>query len=121
MPKDVRAAVLSTIERGYSLEGLEEDLVDCPACGTVGIASGTHDIDWDVDVERGDFGEPYIVGATPTVTFLPGHFECRACGLKLDGLDELRSAGIADSWEMEDINEDRLREELRHEWEAFEP
>jgi hypothetical protein len=121
MEPDMRRAVLSAIEGGYQLENWEQDLVDCPACGNPALASGTYEVNWDVDVDHDDFGQPFLVGAEPTVTFFAGHLECRACGLGLDGLEELRAAGLASSWEMEGIDTGTLLAEYNQQWEGFEP
>jgi hypothetical protein len=99
-----RAAVFKVIEDSYRLEPTEDALVDCPACGRVALASGTTDVEnWEVDWDTGDLGEPYIVGGLPTVRFYPERIECRLCGLRLEGDDELASANIDPSWLLEDV------------------
>jgi hypothetical protein len=118
---DMRRTVVGVIESGYHLEGHEQDLAHCPSCGSLALVSGTIDVDWDVDWEKDDFGQPFVIGATPTVTLFPNHLECRACGLNLDGLDELVAAGLERSWRMEDVDADVLRAEYQQEWEGFEP
>jgi hypothetical protein len=37
-------------------------------------------------------------------TFVPGYLRCRVCDLELDGEDELRIAGVPDSWELDYVN-----------------
>ena len=85
------------------------------------FVSGTYDVDWDADFDRDDFGEPHIVGAHPTVNFFPSRLGCRACGLRLNDLDELLAAGIARSWQMEDVDTDALLAAYQDEWADFEP
>jgi hypothetical protein len=85
-------------------EKYEQDLYDCPACGTMALVHGSHDFDWEPDWEMGDDGLPWSPGAALTVTFRPGTLECRACGLVLDGQDQLMAAEVPESWEIEDAD-----------------
>jgi hypothetical protein len=122
MEPEVRGAVLKVILEGYRVEGHEQDLVNCPSCGEPALATGTVDVSWEADFDRDDFGETYIVGAYPSaVTFYPNRLECRTCGLRLDGLEELQAVGIERSWRIEDPDVDALRAAEAEAWAGFEP
>jgi hypothetical protein len=122
MEPEVRGAVLKVILEGYRFEGHEQDLVNCPSCGEPALATGTVDVSWEADFDRDDFGETYIVGAYPSaVTFYPNRLECRTCGLRLDGLEELQAVGIERSWRVEDPDVDALRAAEAEAWAGFEP
>ena len=47
----------------------------------------------------------------PYFMFIPSSPRCNACGLELDGTDEMDVAGIAEPWQLDDVDErDRGRE-----------
>jgi hypothetical protein len=104
MDRATREAVLSGIEGAYAPTKYEETLVTCPACDTPALAHGSYDVDWEPEWEIGDDGEPWSPGAVLIVTFRPGSLECHACGLSLDGEDELRAAGVPESWQLDDAD-----------------
>ena len=64
--------------------------VSCPACASPALVSGgpvapaTRKIEGDVITERQEY--------------LPTHFECVACGLKINGLSRLAAVGRADRY-----------------------
>ena len=64
--------------------------VECPSCGTVALVSGrpvaaaTRTLDDDIIVEKQEH--------------LPTHFECIACGLKINTLAKLAVVGLADRY-----------------------
>lgn len=64
--------------------------VDCPACGSAALVSGrpvaaaTRKLEDDVIIERQEH--------------LPTHFECIACGLKINTLAKLAVVGLADRY-----------------------
>ena len=64
--------------------------VQCPACGSAALVAGgpvsasTRKLDGDNIVEKQEY--------------LPGHFECIACGLKIGGLSRLAVVGLADRY-----------------------
>ncbi|MCE4556270.1 hypothetical protein [Pelomonas cellulosilytica] len=64
--------------------------VVCPACQsaslTVGVAAGPGIVQMEDNV---------IVTRTP---MLPIHFECKACGLKINGLSKLNACGLGDTY-----------------------
>lgn len=109
--EDVRPAVLRAFEAGYSPEKYEQQLVDCPTCSTLGLASGSTDIDWQPDWDHAD-GEDYVAGMYPVVTFFPGRFECRACELELEGEAQIEAAGIDSSWQLDDVDPTDFAEDL---------
>jgi hypothetical protein len=65
---------------------------------------GSFDVDWQPEWELDEEGQPWSPGAVFVATFRPGTLECRACGLVLDGEDELRAADIPESWQIEEAN-----------------
>jgi hypothetical protein len=71
-----------------------EETCICPACKSMGIATGRYDLE--VDYEA-DHGESVLAGAW--YDFSPRSFTCRTCGLDLDTPAEMEAAGIPPSWE----------------------
>jgi hypothetical protein len=112
--------LIRTIEDNYEVEPLEEDLITCPACGRRALTSGSYNVSWEADWDRDDFGEPWLVGASPTVKLFPSTLECRVCGLRLLNRNELDAADVPESWELEDIDPDVVLEAEREEWEKSE-
>jgi hypothetical protein len=104
LDEPTRKAILTSIVEAYAPEKYEQDLDDFPACGTMALVHGSHDVDWEPEWERGDDGEPWSPGASLIVRFRPGTLECRACGLVLDGQDQLMAAEVPESWEIEDAD-----------------
>lgn len=101
--EDAKKAVLTAVEEGYSPLGkYEEQLVDCPACGTMALVVGTlreeYDEDW-------DHHEGVLLGVHLLVQFIPTGLLCRACHLELTGRDEMDAAGVGEPWYLEDVNE----------------
>ncbi|MEQ8572032.1 MAG: hypothetical protein RMA76_44330 [Deltaproteobacteria bacterium] len=72
--------------------------VECPACGCLGWLFGT-----ELDVAPGDLdydgGMPFMYA---TVTYGSEAFLCGACGLRLDGQEELRIGEVAEEFEREE-------------------
>jgi hypothetical protein len=100
--EDTKKAVLAAIEESYAPAKYEEQLVDCPVCGTTALVSGTlreeYDEDW-------DHREGILIGAYFYVTFVPTGLLCRACHLDLTGREEMDAAGIGEPWQLEDIDQ----------------
>lgn len=89
---DARDGVLHAIEAGYDPEKYEEQIIECPACKSPALASGAVETRWEqVDEDTFSF----------VATFFPGHLHCRACGLELDGDNELRAARIENLWDID--------------------
>ena len=97
-----RQAMLRVIEAGYAPEKYDEQLLDCPACGTPALTFGSVKVEMDEDW---DHHEGVLIGVQPYFTFIPNRLRCSACGLELDGRDELDAAGIAEPWQLEDVDE----------------
>lgn len=97
-----KQAVLGVVVAGYRPEKYDEQLLDCPACGTEALAYGSVKVEYDEDW---DHQERVLVGVHPYFTFAPRALRCAACGLELDGTDELYAAGISDPWTLEDVDE----------------
>ena len=104
-----RASIIRAIEGSYALTQYEEDLAVCPACDSMGVASGAYEVEWKADYDYGEGYDP--VGVYPEVTIYPGHFLCRVCGLELDGDDELEAAGVSLSWEIGNVNPKDFRDD----------
>jgi hypothetical protein len=98
-----KKAVLAAIEESYfPLEKYEEQLVDCPACGTRALVVGSLREDFDEDW---DHHEGVLLGVHLPVEFTPTGLLCRACHLQLTGRDEMDAAGIGEPWYLEDVDE----------------
>lgn len=97
-----REAMLRVIEGGYAPEKYDEQLLDCPACGTPALVFGSVKVEMDEDW---DHHEGVLIGVHPYFTFIPNRLRCSACGIELDGRDELDAAGIAEPWPLEDVDE----------------
>lgn len=97
-----REAMLRVIEGGYAPEKYDEQLLDCPACSTPALVFGSVKVEMDEDW---DHHERVLIGVHPYFTFIPNRLRCSACGIELDGRDELDAAGIAEPWPLEDVDE----------------
>ena len=73
--------------------------VSCLACESVGLATGTREVELEADEWEGD--QP--VSVSETVYFQPSAFECRVCKLRLNSAAETAAASI-DRWEVEDMD-----------------
>jgi hypothetical protein len=62
--------------------------VECPACESVGGATGYYDVEW-----KSEPNGNQVVPPTGTVWFLPAAFECGVCGLQLHS-EELAPAAM---------------------------
>ena len=98
-----KEAMLQVIESGYAPEKYDEQLLDCPACNTPALVSGTTkpEMDEDWDHREGILLSVHL----SSVTFIPQYLRCSACGLELRDRDELDAAGIEEPWELEDVDE----------------
>lgn len=104
--------MLNIVEAGYRPEKYEEHIVECPACKTGALMSGSVTVDFDEDW---DHRERVLVNVHPYFTFVPSRLRCGACGLELEGHDQLAAAGVADEWQLEDVDE-RDYFDPDHEW-----
>lgn len=112
LPDDQQSALFGIVENRVlsQVDDAETSLVSCPVCEWPALVSGaTEQTGWDVDYDKEGFPE----SASPELTFFAGIIECEACGLVLDGNDEIEAAGLDSSWLNEDIDLDSwIRENL---------
>lgn len=91
LSKDIqeRDALTAQAEKsGQELAHQRHHRVNCPACASVGTVQGE-----DIGAQRVEHGEDCIIVRQ---TVLPTRFVCSACGLRLQGYQYLRAAGVAD-------------------------
>lgn len=113
--EDAKKAMLAAIEESYQpLERYEEQLIDCPACGTPAVAIGALHEEFDEDW---DHREGVLLGVHLLLQFIPTDLVCRACHLRLSGRDEMNAAGLGEPWYLEDVDE----REYFGDWSDFEP
>jgi hypothetical protein len=95
LPSEQRDALLTVIANRAEDHDLEEATVDCPACGSVAVATGQNEL---------QYGEPDIgrdasfEGVDSWLTFTPSSMRCEACALHLTGAAELDAARVPLSW-----------------------
>jgi DNA-directed RNA polymerase subunit RPC12/RpoP len=77
-----QAAIWATRQAGHR--------IDCPACASRALVMGEP---VSAPVQRLSDGE-----ITETQEYLPNHFECIACGLKIAGLSRLTVVGLSDRY-----------------------
>jgi hypothetical protein len=97
----MKKAVLTAIEANYDTDMYELDLLECPACGTMALASGTLTEEYDEDW---DHREGVLLGVHVQVLFTPNGLTCHACRLELNGRDEMKAAGVDESFYL-DVDE----------------
>lgn len=69
--------------------------VDCPACGSTALVMGEPISSPSQKLDGGEI--------TETQEYLPNHFECVACSLKISGLSRLTAVGLADRYKKTQI------------------
>lgn len=85
---------LRLIVDSYDTSDFEVQLTDCPACRTPALLEGILDVIYEPDFDYSD-GRAWLPGVSiEDVTYFAEFFRCRACGLRLNGTDELTAAGI---------------------------
>ncbi len=110
------AAAEAMIDRRYESEGepviralralsksvpltIDQRFRDCPVCGSDGIATGEHTVEWNPDDSYKEASQvPNFVGE---VWFTAQKFFCPVCHLRLDSEDEIDVAGIEPGWQIE--------------------
>ena len=97
-----REAMLRVIETSYTPEKYDEQLLECPACETPALAFGSVKVEVDEDW---DYHDQVLIAVHPYFTFIPSGLRCNACGLDLDGRGEMDAAGIAEPWQLDDVDE----------------
>lgn len=86
--EDERRELAEAAQRlGDELAGQRHHRVRCPACESVATVQGS-----DVGPQRVEHGDGCIIVRQ---TVLPNRFVCSACGLRLNGYQALRAAGVA--------------------------
>lgn len=101
----VFAIIRENVERHTWAGTLEHE---CPVCGSPCLVDGHIDVDFDIDW---DHREGVPIGGQVFVVFSSYHLACGACGLDLDGADEIERAGIDPVLNIEDADsEEYLRE-----------
>lgn len=84
-------ALTSLIERYVYRE--DEEPVECPACGSDAVGSGTITIDEEPEVDHD--GPEWFVSGVSLIPFLEvSGFRCSVCGLELDGSEEVAAGGL---------------------------
>lgn len=77
--------------------GPDEDTMQCPVCGSMGLAVGEHYVEWG-DVDEVNEGGVRFFG---NVTFSAERFGCPVCGLRLDTVEEIEASGADAEWEVD--------------------
>jgi hypothetical protein len=97
---DARNVVLRAIEANITLDKYDEQTKPCPACNSAGVISGQHKFQsWEADVDEDGGTYPY-----PVVTLFAYQFKCPACGLQLEGDNELVAAGLETALDVENAD-----------------
>lgn len=96
-----RETMLRVITMGHAPAGYDEQLLNCPACNIPALVSGSVETEFDEDWDHRD---RILLGVHASFTFIPSKLRCMACGLGLDGRDELGAAGVDGFWEL-DVDE----------------
>jgi hypothetical protein len=97
-----RQAMLRVIEASHAPAKYEQQLLECPACETLALVSGSIKTDFDEDW---DHREGVLMGVHLIVTFIPSYLRCSACDLELDGREEMDAAGVGETWDLDDVDE----------------
>ena len=77
-------------------------MLECPSCDTEALVPGSLKTDYDEDWDHRD---GVLVGVHLIITFIPSGLSCRACGLELDGREEMEAAGVDEPWVLDDVDE----------------
>jgi hypothetical protein len=112
LEEDIRRAVLQAITDGYAPEKYYQQFIECPACATECLDSGSIEVGWEPDYDVVDGEAVLTTSPNAVVTFYPGQLECRACELFLDGEEELDAAEVGFSWQLDDVNSEDFYHEL---------
>src|SRR5712692_1022431 len=92
--------VAKAVEGGYPLTKYEDELIECPSCGKLGMTSGSFDVEWEVDYDE----DGTAAGGYPVVTLTPSVFICNLCDLTLDDASELKAAALGKPINIEDVD-----------------
>lgn len=95
-----QAELVAANERAWQLLGRRDllgDYVQCPACGQEGRVAGDETSTSEVYYDQDDpTDRPTECGEAITDAF-----GCETCGLSLDGVDQISSAGLSDTFEFQ--------------------
>jgi hypothetical protein len=91
LSSEVQAAVRLVSPGATDVDEMEHE---CPACGSVGVATGVHRVVDDYEV-----GRDGVVEGTSWAVFRPESFACGVCGLRLTSSDEIELANMDTEWD----------------------
>jgi hypothetical protein len=92
------ALLEAEVKRG---SGDETFIVECPACGSNVLLSGENSLEWEPEYDNDG-----VSGASPWILFSAQYLYCGACGLELDGAEELEAVGVDWNWQNEEADLD---------------
>ncbi|NES29188.1 hypothetical protein GCE86_18420 [Micromonospora terminaliae] len=102
IPQGEQAGIFEAMRAAIegALLGDEVEESPCPSCSQAAYCSGKYEVDYDVDVDVDDG----IAVAYPanTLLFYPAMLTCGVCKLFLKDRDELKAAGVNQTWEIDD-------------------
>lgn len=104
LPDEV-VVFVTAMEEAPEDPGGDQVSADCPACGSLGLATGRREVDWAPDEWEGD----KVVHVSGLVFFAPAWYRCDVCRLRLESPAEMDAAGMGWRWERE--SEDPLKYE----------
>jgi len=78
----------------------DQDIIDCPACGSPVLARGYHWVEW--NFEQQDDGR--FLRTDGKVWFWAYSIDCRICHLSLTSHAEILAAGLQEKWLVEDAD-----------------
>lgn len=100
IPEDERGSVVAAREVSVSpLYGEVHDQIGCPACECEAVCFGDVDIDATSPAEGKDGQEDASIDEI--AIFYPKALTCGACDLRLRNREELKAAGLWESWEVD--------------------
>jgi hypothetical protein len=88
LPKELKDEVIFMREAHFG--GRDQEAMRCPACGSVGLASGDHTVEWR---DKEEISADHRTVYDGTVWFTANSFVCAVCGLQLNGIDEIDQVG----------------------------
>lgn len=106
------AHLAQLVEMRWHPQSVEDQLIDCPACGLPAYAEGDlEQVDWDVDVDR----DGTLMGAWPVLEYHPSVLRCPTCGLVLDTAGLISLSGAFENWHLSEADFDKYVREMREE------
>jgi hypothetical protein len=97
-------AVLDALQALSKATALQHDqrFLGCPVCGSDGIATGEHTVEWVPDEGQKKVGQVHDYDRQ--VWFTAKAFQCPVCKLRLDSEAEIDAAGMNTAWHIEDAD-----------------